>query len=106
MELAGLDETVNPARVRGIMKSVAQSLPEFAADAFRDAPVWCGLRPCSPDGLPYVGRFSRYANLSTATGHGMMGVSLAPITGRLVAEILEKEAPSVDVALLSPDRFA
>ena len=106
MELAGLDETVNPARLRGIMKSVAQSLPEFGADVFRDAPVWCGLRPCSPDGLPYVGRFARYANLVTATGHGMMGVSLAPITGRLVAEILEDEAPSLDIGLLSPDRFA
>ena len=106
MELAGLDETVNPARVRGIVKSVAESLPEFGTDAFRDAPVWCGLRPCSPDGLPYVGRFARYVNLSTATGHGMMGVSLAPITGRLVAEILEEKAPSVDIGLLSPDRFA
>jgi D-amino-acid dehydrogenase len=106
MELAGLDESVNPARVRGIVKSVAESLPEFGRDAFRDAPVWCGLRPCSPDGLPYVGRFGRYANLSTATGHGMMGVSLAPITARLVAEILEEKAPSIDIGLLSPDRFA
>ena len=47
-----------------------------------------GLRPCSPDGLPYVGRFARFANLSAATGHAMMGVSLGPITGKLIAEML------------------
>jgi D-amino-acid dehydrogenase len=106
MELAGLDEAINPVRVRGIVKSVTQYLPDFGGDDFRDVPVWCGLRPCSPDGLPYIGRFARHANLSVATGHGMMGVSLAPITGKLVVEGLASQAPSLDMALLSPDRFA
>jgi D-amino-acid dehydrogenase len=105
MEIVGLDESINPARVRGIVKAVPKYFPEFGPEDFRGLPVWRGLRPCSPDGLPYLGRFGRYANLSVATGHAMMGVSLGPITGKLMAEILSGEKPSVDVAALSPDRY-
>ena len=65
-----------------------------------------GLRPCSPDGLPYIGRTGKFANLTLATGHAMMGLSLGPITGRLVAEILAGEKTSIDIALLNPDRYA
>ena len=100
------DEQVNQARVRGIVRSIPQYLPDFSREDFANVPVWSGLRPCSPDGLPYVGRFARYQNVSTATGHSMMGVSLAPVTGRLLAEILSGEAPSLDVRALDPDRFA
>lgn len=105
MELAGVDLSVDPARVRGIVKAASRYLPEFTAADFREAPVWCGLRPCSPDGLPYVGRSARYANVSTATGHSMMGVSLGPITGKLMAEVLSDEKTSLDIGALSPDRF-
>src|SRR5258706_510751 len=83
-----------PERVQGIIEAVTRYLPEFRAEDFRDVAPWRGLRPCSPDGLPYVGRFRRYENLSTATGHAMMGLSLGPITGRLMTEILSGEKPS------------
>jgi D-amino-acid dehydrogenase len=106
MEIAGLDESINPARVRGIMKSVPKYFPEFGPEDFRGVPPWRGLRPCSPDGLPYVGRFDRYANLSVATGHAMMGLSLGPITGKLIAEILSGEKPSIPLEMLRPDRYA
>jgi D-amino-acid dehydrogenase len=106
MELAGLDRGVGPARVRGIVRAVARYLPDFTEADFAGVPVWSGLRPCSPDGLPYVGRVGRFANLSVATGHAMLGVSLGPITGRLVADGLAGRAPAVDVAALAPDRHA
>ncbi len=106
MELSGLDESIQPERVAGITESVPRYFPDFSAADFRDVPVWRGLRPCSPDGMPYVGRFARYANLTAATGHAMMGLSLAPVTGRLVAEIVSGEKPSHDVTLLSPNRFS
>ncbi|HLK61726.1 MAG TPA: FAD-dependent oxidoreductase [Chthonomonadaceae bacterium] len=106
MELSGLDLSINPARVRGILKSVPRYLPDFSPDDFRDVPVWCGLRPCSPDGLPYVGRFGRFSNLSAATGHAMMGLSLGPITGKLMSEVLSDEPPSINIAALNPDRYA
>jgi len=106
MELSGFDPQVRPERVRQIAEAMPQYFPDFRPADFRDVPVWHGFRPCSPDGLPYVGRAGRFQNLCVATGHAMMGVSLAPITGRLVADIISGEMPSNDLALLSPDRFS
>jgi D-amino-acid dehydrogenase len=106
MELAGVDTEVDLARVRGIAESVARYLPDFPAQTFRSVRAWCGLRPCSPDGLPYIGRWPEPTNLVAATGHAMMGVSLGPVTGRLVSEILSDEKPSLALDLVRPDRFA
>ena len=105
MEIAGLDLSVNPSRVRGIVKSFVRYFPEFSEDDFTGIESWVGLRPCSPDGLPYIGRVERYENLSLATGHAMMGLSLAPVTGKLMAEMLSGAKPSVDLSSLAPFRF-
>jgi D-amino-acid dehydrogenase len=106
MEIAGLDETISPARVRGIIKAVPEYFPDFAPGDFQNIRPWCGLRPCSPDGLPYLGRTERYSNLVIATGHAMTGVSLGPITGKLVAQILSGERPAIEIGLLHPERYA
>lgn len=105
MEIAGLQERINPARLNGIKKSAMRFYPQFGEDDFKDAGIWCGLRPCSPDGLPYVGRLAAYQNLSTACGHAMMGLSLGPITGRLMAQVLSDRKPEFDLTLLNPDRY-
>lgn len=105
MEIAGLDRSTSPARVGGIIRSALAYFPDFTEEDFRGIPAWSGLRPCSPDGLPYLGRASRYRNLVVATGHAMMGLSLGPITGRIVAEILAGKAPGIDLALLNPERY-
>jgi D-amino-acid dehydrogenase len=102
MELAGLDESINPIRVRGIMEAVQRYLPDFGPRDFDGVQPWRGLRPCTPDGLPYLGRSARAPNVVVATGHAMMGVSLGPVTGKLVADTLQGvPAPSQ----LSPDRY-
>ena len=106
MEIAGLDETINPVRVRGIIDAVPRYYPRFAADDFAGIRPWHGLRPCSPDGLPYIGRTAGHDNLTIATGHAMMGMSLSTITGRLVSEIISGEKTALDLRLLSPDRYA
>jgi D-amino-acid dehydrogenase len=106
MEIAGLDRSINAARVGGIFDAIPRYFPEFRRDDFSDLPVWNGLRPCSPDGLPYLGRFAGIPNLYAATGHAMMGVSLAPITGKLLAEMISGQDPEIDLELLSPDRYA
>ena len=106
LEITGNDETVDRARVRGIVKSIGSYFPDVTPDVLASATIRTGLRPCSPDGLPYIGRFARYANLSAATGHAMMGVSLAPITGTLIAQVLSAEPTSLPIAALSPDRYA
>ncbi|HUH95248.1 MAG TPA: FAD-dependent oxidoreductase [Casimicrobiaceae bacterium] len=105
MEIAGIDESVNPVRIDGIVRSVGAYLPDFTPSRFATAAVRAGLRPCSPDGLPYIGRFASFDNLSAATGHAMMGLSLAPITGTLMAEIVSGEPPSIAIEALSPDRY-
>lgn len=106
MEIAASDDAINSARVRGILNALQQYYPDFRPEHFHDVPVWRGLRPLSPDGLPFVGRSRRFANLSIATGHGMLGLSLAPITGKLMAEILSDETPSIPIGLLDPARYA
>ena len=106
MEIAGLNEDVNSLRVRGIVKSVPRYFPKFTAEDFAGIKPSVGLRPCSPDGLPFLGRTAKFSNLIIATGHAMMGLSLGPISGKLVSEIVSGEKPSFDLTLLSPDRYA
>ena len=106
MELGAWNGGISPPRIRGILRSLARHLPAFRPEDFDDCRAWSGLRPCTPDGLPYLGRFARFENLSVATGHAMMGLSMAPISGKLIAEALSGEAPSIDIALLRPDRYA
>src|SRR5206468_7318332 len=97
---------INPARVEGIIQSVSGYYPEFSSDDFKEIAPWCGLRPCSPDGLPYVGRARRFSNLSIATGHAMIGISLGPVTGKLIAQIVSGEPPQIDIRPLDPERYA
>ncbi len=106
MELSGLDESIQKRRVQGIVRSFVKYFPAFQEDDFAGLTPWAGLRPVSPDGLPYIGRPARFDNVVVATGHAMMGMSLAPITGQLVAELLQNRRPSIDLTLLSPDRFS
>jgi len=72
----------------------------------QDGEVWAGLRPVSPDGLPYIGRFQSFNNLIAATGHAMIGMSLAPITGRIISQVICGDIPDFDMKLLDPDRFS
>jgi D-amino-acid dehydrogenase len=106
MEFSGFDRAIQRSRVDGIIASVPRYFPDFQESDFQGIPVWSGYRPVSPDGLPYIGRFRKYSNLVAATGHAMIGLSLAPVTGKLVAEILSEEDPSISIETLSPDRFA
>lgn len=106
MEIAGLNEDINPVRIRGIIKAVPKYFPKFTPKDFENIQPWRGLRPCSPDGLPYLGRTAKFSNLILATGHAMMGMSLSPVTGQIVSEIVSGEKPKFDLSLLSPDRYA
>lgn len=103
LELSQPKVSPNLDRIEGIRRNIPQYYPAFTK---LDAPVWCGLRPCSPDGLPYIGRTAKVANLTFASGHAMMGMSLGPITGKLVVEVLAGEETCYPLTLLSPDRYA
>ena len=106
MEITGNDLSVNPARVRGIRKAFVQYYPAFKEADFEALPVWSGLRPCPPDGMPYLGRTRAKRNLVVATGHSMMGLSLGPVTGEIVAQLVCGEPTSVALREVDPDRHA
>ena len=105
MELAGLDLSVNQRRVGAILKAVPLYLEGIPTPDRSTATLWSGLRPCTPDGLPYVGRFPSLNNLIAATGHAMLGITLAAVTGMLVTDLIAGRAPRIDIRQLSPARF-
>lgn len=105
MEIGGLNDEINMNRVRGIIKAVPNYFPDYQIEMPQKEQVWYGLRPCSPDGLPYIGRTNKYKNLVIASGHAMMGLSLAPATGKLVQEVIDNQKNSIDIGLYKPERY-
>ena len=105
MEVGGLDLSINPARVRGIVKSVHAYFPNFSERDFEGIAPWAGLRPVSPDGIPYLGKIRGFSNLLAASGHAMMGLSLAPVSGRLVADLLAGDASFREIEAMEVGRF-
>jgi len=105
LELAGFDMSINKRRLHAILKAVSAYFPDIDTDALELIEIWRGLRPCSPDGLPYLGRPRRYDNVIISTGHGMKGISLAPITGKIVAQLASGQTPAMDIEALRIERF-
>jgi D-amino-acid dehydrogenase len=103
LELSGLDHDVSRRRVDAIGAAVARVFPELAARPVVD--IWRGLRPCTPDGLPVIGRAPSIDNATLAAGHGMWGLQLAPVTAQLVADNIGGHRFAHDLAPLRPDRF-
>jgi glycine oxidase len=102
VEDAGYDKHVNPAAIRKLHDAGAGVLPELAHVGVREA--WAGLRPGSPDDLPIIGA-TAVPGYFAATGHFRNGILLAPITAKVVAEMVRGEAPSFDLVAFSPRRF-
>ena len=105
MEVGDLSLKINPQRVKGIVRSIQPYFPAFSEQDFAEIQPWAGLRPVSPDGMPYIGRAPHHENVMIATGHAMMGLSLAPITGKIVADILAQSDPGFAMERLAVDRF-
>jgi D-amino-acid dehydrogenase len=103
LELAGMDLSVNQRRVEALRRSALRCIE--GAEDLTLLEIWRGLRPCTPDGLPLVGRSRRFENLVLAAGHAMVGMSLGPVTGRIVTQLVAGAPPAPDLRLLDPDRF-
>ncbi len=101
--LQGYDLSVDERRVKPIRRHAALYCGE---EHVSPVPTWAGLRPASPDGLPFVGPLPDMDNVWVASGHGMLGVTLGPITGQLIAEQIAGSAPSLDTVPFRVDRFA
>ncbi len=105
LELAGFDLSINRRRVQAIIDAVPAYLPELDCGALELVEIWRGLRPWTPDGLPYLGRPAGYDNVIVATGHGTLGISLAPITGKIAALLATGKKAPLDLSALSLERF-
>lgn len=105
MELGAVNNKVNMTRVQGIVESVPAYFPGLELKMPAEKDVWHGFRPCSPDGIPYIGASRKVSNLLIAGGHAMMGLSLGPATGKLIAELAGHKPTSIPVAAFDPERF-
>jgi len=106
LELAGFDQSINRRKVRSILKTVARYFPDMDPRTMELIEIWRGLRPCTPDGLPYIGRPCSYDNVIVAAGHGMLGISTAPATGKIVSQLATNKKPSIDLSAFSIERFS
>lgn len=102
MEMSLGDLGVNHRRWGRVGQSIRAALADLAHISW-PAPDWVGLRPCSPDGFPYVGTLG--PRLWIGAGHGMMGMSLGPITGRLLAQRILGEEPTLRLEYCDPHRY-
>ncbi len=104
LELAGLNLSLSQRRVEAILRAVPTYIPGLDPTAMELVEVWRGLRPCTPDGLPFLGRVPGCENLTVAAGHATIGLSLGPITGKLVSQVV-CGTPQMDLGLLRVGRF-
>ena len=104
MEFSGNNDIIRKERVQAIANGAHSFYPEIEINSSEIEKAKTGLRPVSPDGLPYIGKSASIKNLTIATGHAMMGWSLGPATGKLVSELISNVKTSMDITAFSPER--
>jgi D-amino-acid dehydrogenase len=104
MEFSGFNLTMRPDRLEQITRSAQEYLPDLGVDEVLSD--WCGLRAVAADGLPIVGPLPGVKGLMVATGHGMLGLTLGPVTGEIVADYVLEDATDFRWTPLSPERFS
>lgn len=105
MMLGVNDLTINDRRINNIKKAANSYINglEISESSMKD--IWAGLRPCSPDGIPYIGRSDSLSNVIIATGHAMMGVSLGPATGKIVSDLINENNTDLNIQKMNLNRF-
>ncbi|WP_233898177.1 NAD(P)/FAD-dependent oxidoreductase [Tenacibaculum piscium] len=106
MEVDKINTNINKVRVNAIAKASEHFYQNLKISQKEIDDVASGLRPCSPDGLPYIGRLSKVKNVTVATGHAMMGWSLGPATGKLISEVISDKKTSLDLSPFHTERYA
>lgn len=105
LEISNFSERIHKFRLEGILNSLPRYYPEYKLPMPGEEAVWQGYRPCTPDGLPYIGKSKKIYNLIVATGHAMMGMSMGPGTGKLVAQMQQDQQLGMNVDLFEVDRY-
>jgi len=103
MEFSGYDETLNRRRLDLLKRGAAQYLHEPYTEPIEEE--WYGWRPMTYDGKPIIDRSPLMENVYIAAGHNMLGLTLAPVTGKLIAEMLSGQTPHLDPSPFAVTRF-
>lgn len=103
MEFVGYDESIEPKRINYLRETAAKYLHDPIGETVQEQ--WFGWRPMTPDSLPLIGPSPAMSNVIIAAGHNMLGLSMAPATGRLVAEMLDGQDPHIEPTPYRPTRF-
>lgn len=106
MEIGPVNSRISMNRVRGIVESVGKYFTDINLKMPVEKDVWYGFRPCTPDGLPYIGYSKKVSNLLIAGGHAMSGLSLGPATGKIIAELANGQPTSVKIDAFAIERFS
>jgi len=101
-EFAAPDAPPNMANARMVQRHAQILVPGLTGEP---ASQWMGPRPSHPDSKPVIGRSPRHANVLFAFGHDHLGLTMAGITGKLIAELAADKPPSIDLSAFRPDRF-
>jgi D-amino-acid dehydrogenase len=103
LELSNIDRTISTKQIAGIERATREYIHLDKKLDIHE--TWAGLRPTTPDGMPIIGRSPHHSNLVIATGHAMLGLSLGPGTGQVVAELINGEETAFDLSPLRAERF-
>ena len=105
LELSGLSEKINKKRVQGIVESMPAYYKNLNIPHIHKMEIWKGYRPCTPDGMPYIGKSDALSNLFVGTGHGMMGLSLGAVTGKMLSQLMTHQTPIMATHSFRLNRF-
>ncbi|HXS56403.1 MAG TPA: FAD-dependent oxidoreductase [Hanamia sp.] len=105
MEFSGINNKVLINRMQGIYDSIKLFYPGLQIDFPPKEKIWTGLRPVTPDGLPYIGKVHQYDNLLVAGGHAMLGISEGAATGKIISELADNQRTAIDISAFNVERF-
>lgn len=105
MEFSGINNRVLVKRMQGIYSSIKKFYPGLDIPFPPEDKIWTGLRPVTPDGLPYIGKTDKYENVLLGGGHAMLGVSAGAGTGKIITDIIERRSTPIDISAFEVGRF-
>jgi D-amino-acid dehydrogenase len=106
MEFSGNNDNVLINRMHGIYDSIKKFYPGLKIDFPPKEKIWTGLRPVTPDGLPYIGKTGQYENLLIGGGHAMLGISEGAATGAILADLVDDQKTPIDISAFKVERFS
>lgn len=105
MEIVGKDMSITKPKVNAIKKAILEFYPQYNLEGLSREEVWVGLRPCSADGMPYVGKVDSYKNIFISSGYSMVGMSMSFAAGEIIKQLITTGKADLASPMTDPNRF-